>query len=312
MAVVSPNGGESWSAGSKQTITWSTPTSVKNVNIFFSSNFNPQNPTAAKWTKVDYVANTGSYSWNVPSSLSSSCVIRIKDGANNSNVDISDGNFSIVKEGSTPPPSSSEMMVVSPNGGESWGVGSTQTISWTSPSSVQKVNIFFSSNYNPNNPTAASWKKIAYTNNDGSFSWSVPNNVSSKCVIRIKDAFNQSQVDIGDANFSIVAGSSISKKDGESELSRIEEIPDEYSLEQNYPNPFNPTTQIKFGLKKSQNVKITVYNLMGEEVRQLVNNQLNAGIHYISFDASGLASGVYIYRLISEDFTSTKRMILLK
>ncbi len=105
------------------------------------------------------------------------------------------------------------------------------------------------------------------------------------------------------------------KNDESNELMKteeIQEVPSDYSLMQNYPNPFNPTTQIKFGLKKSQNVKITVYNLMGEEVRQLVNNQLNAGIHYISFDASGLASGVYIYRLISEDFTSTKRMILLK
>ena len=87
----------------------------------------------------------------------------------------------------------------------------------------------------------------------------------------------------------------------------------DYSLSQNYPNPFNPTTKIKFYLKQGGKVKLDVYNLIGQKVAELINYELPSGFHEVEFDASGLASGVYIYRLnVSNKFTSVKKMILEK
>jgi len=85
-----------------------------------------------------------------------------------------------------------------------------------------------------------------------------------------------------------------------------------YTLEQNYPNPFNPTTTIKFAVTKESNVNLSIYNVLGELVSTLVNEQLKTGYHQYEFDASNLASGVYIYRIIADDFVETKKMVLLK
>lgn len=90
------------------------------------------------------------------------------------------------------------------------------------------------------------------------------------------------------------------------------EIPLVYSLEQNYPNPFNPSTTIKYSLSEDGFVKLSVYNLLGEEVTTLVNNEQKAGRYEVNFDASKLASGIYMYRLESNNFLSIKKMILLK
>jgi hypothetical protein len=89
-------------------------------------------------------------------------------------------------------------------------------------------------------------------------------------------------------------------------------LPLVYQIDQNYPNPFNPTTNIHFVLAQASNVKLTVYNLLGQEVVTLVNNPLRAGAHTIQFDAGQLASGIYFYRLEAGDFVTQKRMVLLK
>lgn len=90
------------------------------------------------------------------------------------------------------------------------------------------------------------------------------------------------------------------------------EVPGVFELSQNYPNPFNPATTIKFALPKDANVVLAVYNLLGEKVATIVNGSLKAGNHSYSFDASALSSGLYIYKIEAGDFTSTKKMMLLK
>lgn len=90
------------------------------------------------------------------------------------------------------------------------------------------------------------------------------------------------------------------------------EIPATYSLEQNYPNPFNPETNIKFGLPKSGNVKLAIYDLTGKEVAVLLNDFKQAGSYTFSFNGSNLSSGVYFYRIVSGNFVETKRMVLIK
>jgi len=90
------------------------------------------------------------------------------------------------------------------------------------------------------------------------------------------------------------------------------EIPTKYALYQNYPNPFNPTTTIKFAVPKESSIKLTLFNMLGQEVEVLVNKVFNPGNYQVSFDASKLNSGIYLYQIKSNDFVSTKKMILIK
>ena len=86
----------------------------------------------------------------------------------------------------------------------------------------------------------------------------------------------------------------------------------DYTLDQNYPNPFNPSTTISYSIPQSGYVKLAVYNQIGEEVAQLVNENKEAGKYQVTFDASGLTSGVYFYKLTSGSFSDLKKMILVK
>ena len=85
-----------------------------------------------------------------------------------------------------------------------------------------------------------------------------------------------------------------------------------FELSQNYPNPFNPSTQIEFSVPQQSTVQLKVYNTLGQLVATLVNGNLSAGSHSVTFDARNLASGLYIYRLSAGNFTSVKKMMLLK
>jgi hypothetical protein len=92
------------------------------------------------------------------------------------------------------------------------------------------------------------------------------------------------------------------------------DIPTTYSLEQNYPNPFNPSTTIRFGLPETAPVTLEVYNLQGQKVAVLLQNVTkSAGMHTISFNASNLSTGVYVYRImVGSKFMSSQKMMLLK
>jgi hypothetical protein len=85
-----------------------------------------------------------------------------------------------------------------------------------------------------------------------------------------------------------------------------------FNLAQNYPNPFNPSTRIEFTLAKESSVDLKVFNILGQEVATLVHGNLTSGPHAVTFNAKNLASGMYIYRITAGDYTSVKRMMLLK
>jgi hypothetical protein len=101
-----------------------------------------------------------------------------------------------------------------------------------------------------------------------------------------------------------------------SQISSVEvecEMPAEYVLFQNYPNPFNPTTKIKYTLREESQVKLVIYNLLGEIIKVWVDNKITAGNHEFTFDSEGLPSGIYVYRLEANNkFIGAKKMILLK
>jgi hypothetical protein len=96
------------------------------------------------------------------------------------------------------------------------------------------------------------------------------------------------------------------------------DAPGDYNLKQNYPNPFNPSTVIKYSLPFESSVKLTIYNLIGEQVRQLVNKVEKKGVHEVNFNASTLSSGVYFYSIEAssidgrQNYRCTKKLILQK
>lgn len=104
--------------------------------------------------------------------------------------------------------------------------------------------------------------------------------------------------------------------DGTFEYSDVVEAnlgaPESFELDQNYPNPFNPLTSIRFNLPMDSNVKLTVFNVLGQEVAELINENITAGYHSVNFDGSSLNSGIYFYQLETNNFTQIRKMMLVK
>ena len=96
------------------------------------------------------------------------------------------------------------------------------------------------------------------------------------------------------------------------EENEINEMPTDYSLTQNFPNPFNPTTKIRYSVPQSSNVIIKVFDILGNEIETLVNEEKQTGTYEIIWYAENLPSGVYFYQLKAGDFVETKKMLLLK
>jgi hypothetical protein len=96
-------------------------------------------------------------------------------------------------------------------------------------------------------------------------------------------------------------------------IKKLKSSPTTFNLEQNYPNPFNPNTVIEFSISEDAgNVRLSIYNMLGEKVSELVNTSLKAGNHKHEWNAEKLASGIYFYELRTDKYLSIKKMILLK
>jgi hypothetical protein len=95
-------------------------------------------------------------------------------------------------------------------------------------------------------------------------------------------------------------------------IHRIDDLPGTFALYPNYPNPFNPTTQIQFSLPQTTEVKLEVFSLLGQRLATLVNETRSMGEHTVSFDGKDLSSGVYVYRLVTPEFSQSKTMQLIK
>lgn len=112
--------------------------------------------------------------------------------------------------------------------------------------------------------------------------------------------------DAGNSAWSTELSTSITANETQSPL------PKEYALDQNYPNPFNPSTTIKYQIPADANISLKIYDVLGNEVDELVNEFKTAGFYEVKFNASKLTSGVYFYRIESDNFTQTRKMLLMK
>jgi Secretion system C-terminal sorting domain len=193
----------------------------------------------------------------------------------------------------------SSLSLESPNGGEVWLVGETEEISWAD-ANVYNVKIELSED------NGTSWSTIVETTpNTGTYSWIVESTVSStQCLIRITNVDDGLVYDVSDAVFIITIPNDVEEFENG--------IPKEFNLSQNYPNPFNPVTSINYNVPEASVVSIKVYDLIGREVAVLVNEVKPPGIYQVSFGNENLASGVYFYKMTAGDFSSVRKMNLLK
>jgi hypothetical protein len=144
------------------------------------------------------------------------------------------------------------------------------------------------------------WENVAFVKGNGTTTSKSNYSYNDQNLNGTKYSYRLKQVDF-DGSFSY-------SKTVEVDLNKVFT----YSLNQNYPNPFNPSTTINFSLAKAGNVKLTVYNLLGQEVKSLMNGVMEAGNHTVPFDASNLNSGVYLYKIESGNFVQVRKMTLMK
>jgi photosystem II stability/assembly factor-like uncharacterized protein len=178
-------------------------------------------------------------------------------------------------------------------------IGSVILLNWSTSSEINNKGFEIQKSENSN------WKSIGFVKGNGTSTQT--NNYS----------FNDNDINPGKFNYRLKQ----IDFDGGFKYSEIVTaevgIPNSFSLEQNYPNPFNPSTKISFSLPVDSNVKIKLYNMIGQQIKEIINSGFQAGNHSIDFNAGALSSGVYLYRIESigitgEKFFAVKKMLLLK
>ena len=177
-------------------------------------------------------------------------------------------------------------------------IGSTVKLNWRTETEVN--NYGFEVERCALSAEHQAWENIGFVNGNGNSNSPKSYSFEDKNVTAGKYSYRLKQID----------------NDGQFEYSKTIEVdlgaPKKFELSQNYPNPFNPNTTIRFSLPEAGNVKLTLFNILGQEIKTLVNEFKESGVHTINFDASGLNSGMYIYELESGSFVQTRKMTLVK
>lgn len=173
-------------------------------------------------------------------------------------------------------------------------VNSVVTLNWTTATEINNKGFDIERNYNN-----GYWYKVGYVEGNGNSYIPVHYSYIDNPTLSGTYQYRLKQIDFnGTINYSDVVETNITV--------------DKYSLGQNFPNPFNPSTTIRYEIKDAGQVQLRVYDILGNEVSVLVDDYQNVGIHYVKLDASNLASGLYIYKLIVNENVFVKKMTLLK
>ena len=179
-------------------------------------------------------------------------------------------------------------------------IGSTIKLSWQTATEINNFGFEVERKSNVNGQTSEGWTKLGFVNGNGNSN--SPKNYS----------FVDDNVTAGTYSYRLKQ----IDNDGRFEYSKAIEIgltaPDKFELSQNYPNPFNPSTTISYNLPEATNVKLIIFNILGQEVKTLINGFKEAGVHSVNFNASELNSGLYIYKIEAGSFTQTRKMTLIK
>ena len=188
LTIISPNGRENWLVGSEHPITWTSTGAIENVKLKYSTD------NGANWKIIiNSTVNDGDYNWMIPNEPSTSCLIKIENALDGESFDQSDQVFTISQ-----PPIPESLTIISPNGGEKWGVGTEHQITWSWSGDVAQVKIQYSFN------NGTTWNLIdSCTTNDGTYDWTIPNTPSANCLVKISDKTDGIPCDVSDAVFSI-------------------------------------------------------------------------------------------------------------
>ncbi len=304
ITVSVPNSNVVWAAGDSASILWSTTSmGAEPVTIELNRDY----PTGSWETVVAGTANDGTHRCFVSEPVTTAARIRITGTVHTNVTDESNTNFTIARRSIT---------VTKPNGGEIWVVGRADTIRWTSANMSGNVAISLNRNY----PSGA-WETISSSAaNSGWYRWVSAGALTENARMRVT-AVNFAT--IGDTSNSVFAirATSVAPIDpggfGVDRVASRDEMPSDFLLSQNYPNPFNAMTQIRFALPTSGYVRLTAYDLLGRKVSTLLNAELSAGWHEISWQAKddagrSLPSGTYLLQLSTGEFVQTRRVVLLR
>ncbi|MCU0342191.1 MAG: T9SS type A sorting domain-containing protein [Ignavibacterium sp.] len=179
-------------------------------------------------------------------------------------------------------------------------VGNAVKLNWRTETEVNNYGFEVERKSNVNGQTSNEWTKLGFVNGSGNSNSPKSYYYEDKNVSAGKYSYRLKQID----------------NDGQFEYSKTIEVdlgaPKKFELSQNYPNPFNPTTTIRFSLPEASTVKLTVFNILGQEIKTLVNEFKESGVHTINFDASELNSGIYIYKIEAGTYTQSRKMMLVK
>ncbi len=177
---------------------------------------------------------------------------------------------------------------------------------WVKSSSYPANYVYALSVDGNGNLYASSWEAGVFFTNTNANSWQ-PIGLGG---------FGVSSVMVNNMNNAVFAGTSngavFKLNDSPSAVNGSVEVPSTFSLEQNYPNPFNPTTTIEFSIANKEQVTLNIYNVLGELVETLINENLESGSYKINFSGSNLTSGMYIYHIQAGSFSASKKMMLVK
>ncbi len=289
ITLTTPNGGENWETSSSYGIVWTD-------NIFVPVKIELYKGGVFYSTIVDTTASDGYYAWSVNAAESGNDYrVKVTSLGSNNDYDMSDADFSIAKNIIT---------ISSPNGGETFQAGTENSIVWTdsiyAPVKIElyKGGLFYTT-------------IIDTTPSNGFYLWTIDNGVQNGTDYKIKvtSLASNNDFDFSNDNFTIT------NPNGVEEI--LNQTPKTYTLMQNYPNPFNPSTSIIYGLPHSGQVRIALFNAVGQQVKVIVDGYKDAGYHKLQFNASALSSGVYFYRIQADSpsgksFVETKKMLLLK
>ncbi len=276
LTVISPNGGELWYTGAQKNISW-VWSDTSNVTIEYSYG------TGWNLIVADH-PNTGEYQWTIPNLNTNQALVKISKADDSGVYDMSDYPFSIRPF--------IPVELVSFNASV---LTDKITINWSTATELNNFGFevqrsidnsdFFTIGFTDGYGTTTEPRDYFFNDN---------NVVPGKYYYRLK------QVDY----------------DGIFEFSDIIEAdfvgPTEFKLNQNYPNPFNPSTVISYAIPGSEFVTLKIYDMLGNEVSVLINEEQPAGTYKIEFNSTSLSSGTYLYRIQAGSFVETRKMILLK
>ncbi len=246
-------------------------------------------------TGIVGVPNTGG--WQTWSTVQSG-TFKLTAGVHELKFLVGSAGFNVNKFYIYPAGAGPSLNLLYPDGGEQFAADSIVEIRWK-VQLVDQVRIGFSTD-------GGGYYSLVQSGVDAGFGvyrWKVPPTSSSECKVVVMSQNNPAIMDTSTSVFLVSDVSSVSDAN---------RIPAGFFLGQNFPNPFNPTTRISFDLAESSFVTMRVYDLLGREVRTLVDSRQYAGNHSVDFDGAGLPSGVYFYRLEAGNYREVKKMILMK